>query len=331
MNANGDAAGQTPAGPTLNVYSDYGWLRGFSVVASWGARIEQAWWAYDAGQFREEVALARLVHANCIRLWIDFSAWMVDPDLITECFLDAVAAIDEAGMKAMPCLSNRWHDVRYDYGGTYTECLYRDPAPRMEYVAALVTPLIDDDRVLIWDLCNEPQAHDLDADVNQKEYAWLAAMAATVRECGAQQPITIGTSDAGNIETFAPLMDVLCAHPYAHNRESLEQLISGYTAVRQKHAKPMLVNETIPGSLDDARRGECARYHTEMLSEAGVGWMGWALREGMAISTRRDRIDRNGLDDEGFHPFFTRDGKLRDGLEFMTQEPARPAPWNNSG
>ena len=102
-------------------YKDYGWLRGFSVVPSWGARIEEAWWLYDGARFREEVGLARQVHANCIRLWIEFTAWMADPDKITAHFLDAVAAIDEAGMKTMPCLFNRWHDGRYDYGGTYLD------------------------------------------------------------------------------------------------------------------------------------------------------------------------------------------------------------------
>lgn len=45
--------------PTLHVYPDYGWLRGFSVVPSWGARIEEAWWFYDGARMREEVALAR--------------------------------------------------------------------------------------------------------------------------------------------------------------------------------------------------------------------------------------------------------------------------------
>src|SRR5258707_8726057 len=29
---------------------------------------------------------------------------------------------------------------------------------RSEYVRALVTPLANDDRILIWDLCNEPQS-----------------------------------------------------------------------------------------------------------------------------------------------------------------------------
>ena len=65
-----------PVGPTLHVYADYGWLRGFSVVPSWGARIEDAWWLYDPARMRAEVALATQVHANCIRLWIEFTAWM---------------------------------------------------------------------------------------------------------------------------------------------------------------------------------------------------------------------------------------------------------------
>ena len=70
------------------------------------------------------------------------------------------------------------------------------------------------------------------------------------------------------------------------------------------------MNESIPGSLDDARRAEVTRFYTEMLPAAGFGWMGWALREGKAISTRRDRYDSNGLNGEGFHSFFTKAGKL---------------------
>jgi hypothetical protein len=326
------SAAEPPAAakPTLHVYPDYGWLRGFSVVPSWGARIEDAWWNYDGARFREEVALARQVHANCIRLWIEFTTWMADPEKVTANFLDVVKAIAECGMKTMPCIFNRWHDSKFDYGGTYTETLFRDWKPQLDYVRALVTPLASDDRVLIWDLCNEPQAHDQNSDVNKKEFAWLKLIAETVRACGAKQPITIGTMNGKNIETFAPLMDVLCAHPYAHTRAALEGLITGYHAMRKAHGKVLLVNECIPGSLSDATRAEVARFYTELLSAAGFGWMGWALREGKAISTRRDRYDGNGINKEGFHPFFTKSGKLRGGLEFLTEKPKLRAPWEES-
>ena len=96
------------------------------------------------------------------------------------------AAIGQAGMKTMPCLFNRWHDHRWDYGGTYTE----DLLPRLA-AAARIRPRAGHAagrrrRVLMWDLCNEPQAHDLNTDVNKKEFAWLEPVAETVRACGAQ-------------------------------------------------------------------------------------------------------------------------------------------------
>ena len=245
-----------------------------------GARIEEAWWLYHPDRMREEVALARHVHANCIRLWIEFSAWMADPDKVTANFLDAVKAIAEAGMKAMPCLLNRWHDDRFDYGGTYTENLLRNWRPHLDYVRSLVAPLVADDRVLLWDLCNEPQAFDLNSEVNRQEFAWLKAVAETVRACGARQPITIGTMAGKNIELYAPLMDVLCGHPYAHNRKDLEGLMASFDTMRKSQAKPFVVNECIPGSLNDATRAEVARFYTEMLSAAGFGWMGWRSVKG---------------------------------------------------
>ena len=311
----------------INQYSGYGWLRGFSVVPSWGARIEQSWWEYRPERMREEVALARQVHANCLRLWIEFPAWMADPERVTASFLDAIDAIAEAGMKTMPCLFNRWHNQDWDYGGTYTEHLYRNWEPMLQYVRALVQPLASDDRVLIWDLCNEPQAMDMASDVNRRELAWLQSIADCVRGCGVRQPITIGTMNGDNIEIFAPLCDVLCGHPYAHDPEGLGALIASYKEKAHRHAKPLLVNECIPGALDDRTRAAVARFYTEQLSGAGFGWMGWALREGLAISTRRDRYDSNGINGEGFHPFFTKQGRLRGGLEFLTEKPALLAPW----
>ena len=315
--------------PSLHVYPGYGWLRGFSMVPSWGARIEDSWWFYDPARMREEAALATQVHANCIRLWIEFTAWMRDPDKITANFLDAVTAIGEAGMKVMPCLFNRWHDRKFDYGGTYTENLFGDWDKQLDYVRAIVTPLAADERILIWDLCNEPQGSDLNEPVTKKQYAWLGKIAATVRACGVRQPITMGTMGGGNIDIHEPLVDVLCGLPYPHDRASLLNYVAGYDAQRKKCGKPFLVNETIPGCLDDQIRGETARYFTEILTDAGMGWMGWALREGLAISTRRDRYDNNGINGQGFHPFFTREGRLRPGLEFMTEKPKLPPPWQS--
>ena len=315
----------------MHNYTEYGWLRGFNVVPSWGARIEQAWWAYDPARLREEVALARDVHANCIRLWIEFTAWMADPERITAHFLDAVAGIAENGMKTMPCLFNRWHDRTYDYGGTYIEDLHTDWRPKLDYVRALAAPLGADDRILAWDLCNEPQVPRLDAASNAKEIEWLEQVAAAVRSCDAQQPITIGVLQVEEqMDRLAPLCDVLCCHPYGRTPEQLREMLEVCRRIQDKHAKPMLCNECIPGCLDDLRRAECARWSIAALEAAGYGWMGWGMREGRAISTRRDRYDGNGLDNQGFHAWFNADGSLRSGLAFLREPPARRAPWEGA-
>lgn len=279
---------------------------------------------------REEVGLARQVHANCIRLWIEFTAWFRDPDRITAHFMDAVAAISENGMKVMPCLFNRWHNARFDYGGTYNENLQSgDMNPKLEYVRALVEPLATSPDILIWDLCNEPKAGNLQSELNRREYAWLKAVADVIRESGASQPITIGTVGWDRVTTYAPLCDVLCFHVYSHTPAQLARGIKEGIAFRERLNKPMLVNEAIPGTLDDQVRGRAVKFFAEQLSAAGLGWMGWALKSGKAVASRRDRIDGNGISGEGYHPFFTSEGKLRGGLEFLTEQPKILAPWES--
>jgi hypothetical protein len=245
--------------------------------------------------------------------------------------MDAVAAIAENGMKVMPCLFNRWHDSQFDYGGTYVENLKPGWRQPLEYVKALVTLLAADDRILVWDICNEPQAADLNSEPNKREFEWLSKVAATVRACGARQPILVGTMQGeGHIRTYAPLADVLCAHPYTHTAVELAKQVEKYTQISRELGKPLLVNETMPGCLDDAKRAEAVKFYDEQLSAAGFGWMGWVVREGLTISTRRDRYDGNGINKEGYHPFFTKEGKLRGGLEFLTEKPKLRAPWEKA-
>lgn len=321
-----------PSNALLHQYDHYGWLRGFNIVPSWGARIEDAWWFYDPQKMREEVSLSRLLHANTIRLWIEYSAWVRDPEKTTEFFLDAVKAIGEAGMKTMPCLFNRWHQASFDYGGTYIDNLYRGWEHHFPYIRSLVEPLAHDDRILLWDLCNEPQAtspyaKEMTNDSRKIEYEWLASIAHEMRSIGVQQPITVGTMRPDDIIMYEPICDVLCAHPYALTPEALIDTVTKLSALRKEVKKPLIVNECMPGSLDDLLRADIVRFTSEILSEARFGWMGWALKSGLAVSTREDRVSGPSPNNDGYYPFFTGDNRLRSGLEFLMEPPKNKAPW----
>ncbi len=63
------------------------------------------------------------------------------------------------------------------------------------------------------------------------------------------------------------------------------------------------------------------------MEDAGDGCIGWGMREGKAISTRRDRYDKNGIDGQGFHVWFNADGTLRSGLDFLLESPLFTASW----
>ena len=131
------------AGTRLHVYPDYGWLRGFSIVPSWGARIEEAWWFYDGARMREEVALARQVHANCIRLWIEFTAWMADRQgdgELPRCRGGHRRGGNESDAVPVQPLARRLVGLRRHVHGD----LYRDWQPQLDYVRALVRPLATD-------------------------------------------------------------------------------------------------------------------------------------------------------------------------------------------
>ena len=39
---------------------------------------------------------------------------------------------------------------------------------------------------------------------------------------------------------------------------------------------------------------------------------------------------RNGISGQGFHPFFRKKGKLRGGLDFLTEQPNLRAPWEKA-
>ena len=193
----------------------------------------------------------------------------------------------------MPCLFNRWHDSQFDYGGTYIENIRPGWRHPLDYVKALVTPLAADDRILAWDLCNEPQAADLNSEPNKREFQWLSEVAATVRGCGARQPVLIGTMQGTeHVRTYAPLVDVLCAHPYAHDRKGLADRIEAYRKLCQETGKPLLVNETIPGCLDDAKRAEVVKFYARACSAkpASAGWAGssakgWPFRPAAIVMT----------------------------------------------
>ena len=146
--------------------------------------------------------------------------------------------------------------------------------------------------------------------MNQREFAWLQTIAAAVRE----QRRAAADHHRHHVRRQHRHVRSACATCCADIlmrmiEAALAELIAAYRDQQQASRQAVVgqrVHPRLPGR--SAPRRMRPLLHARCSSAAGFGWMGWALREGKAISTRRDRYDANGLDGQGFHPFFTQGG-----------------------
>ena len=308
-------------------------IRGFNYIPGYAGTLQTIWTLFDAGVWERDVQHSLRFGTNTLRVWLDWQAWLADGGRFVENLSTALSILDEHGVKMMPVLFNRWNDANYPMGMVTDRDLQRtdytfrkfDP-----YLNALMGYFADDERICLWDLCNEPQApREVSKQVNLKEYAWLSSVADTVRR-SSHTPLTIGTMIDESVSLYAPLVDILSFHPYTNYPGHMEELCQTHLAIAQHFHKPLICTESCRGSFDDQERGNQALDDVETLTRHGIGWTLWHFCEGRFITACRERVDSNSLHpNQGFMPFILADGSTRPGHEWLEtsfQEQTREDP-----
>ena len=171
-----------------------------------------------------------------------------------------------------------------------------------QYVQAVISRYKDDDRVLIWDLFNEPDMATVgnfgeDTDVpempaERKKATSLALLKKTfvwVREIGPSQPLTVGVwgdptwiDQPDDIETFSLTnSDVISFHSYSGPEET-EKMLAGL----KKYNRPIMCteymarsnNSTFEGILPVFHKSKVAAYHWGLFSgksQTIYPWSSW--------------------------------------------------------
>ena len=296
-------------------------MRGFNYQPSYSAQLQYTWTSFDAAVWQREVPWSLRFGANTLRVWLDWSAWLVLGDALLDRVAAALAILDRHGLKTMPVLFNRWVDGNYPAGGISDNDL-RASGWGLEkfdaYVDALVARFGADPRIVLWDLCNEPLgAWWNSADILFREHVWLANVADRMRR-QSRIPITIGAMSYDFVLQTAALCDVLSFHPYPHAIGEMEKLCVDHLALARRCGKPLICTETCCGSFDDHERGRLAQDNIATLQRHGIGWVAWQLCEGQFISGNRRRVDSNSIrPNEGYMPFVLADGTTRPGHEWL--------------
>ncbi len=315
-----------------------GWLFGCNFTPSTAGNQIEMWSAdsFDVETIERELGWARDLGMNVVRvylhdlLWGDDSAGLIDR---VDRFLEIAARFDIRMMPVLfdgvwnpsPALGKQPEPVRGVHnsmwvqspGSTvlYDESLWDGLRP---YVDGMLSRFGDDDRIVMWDLFNEPDQLDLDTIVagtrDAKQVAATGLVARVfdwARSVNPSQPLTVGLWE---YEDDVPVdhelnrlilsrSDVVSFHCYAPE-PALRTVIGSLAA----HGRPLVCTEWL------ARSEGSTIDLLEVFKAAGVGAINWGLVDGRTQTrlpwrTWWETVDE---DEPWFHELLRVDGSPYD-------------------
>lgn len=184
----------------------------------------------------------------------------------------------------------------------------------------------NDERILLWDICNEPYSFggnaEYEAFMEPYETKWLKKMCDMCREVGASQPCGIshyaGPADLGSVEKTVSFTDVMLIHPYyfysdedAKNlpQEGGDKLLDLANELSARYNKPVFTTETCWGSRDDKVRSEIVKRTLAAHKKAEIGFVAHALHWSHVADLHDD--DEGPLSFPGNLMFIDRNDEMR--------------------
>ena len=258
----------------------------------WGAM----WKGWDGPQMERELRAARdQLGINTVRLMVPYNFFsekdgdgVVTPKMIRR-LREAVQIAGSMDMRVIVTLFDFFES--FPGSGTGTE------AKNLDYLRALLPNFADDDRILAWDLHNEPDNYGIwKAGDPQKVLRWLGRMADEVHALAPRQMVTVGMGRASSLWLPGPdgrrvidYSDVVSMHTYDAGTvaQELDQL-------RAQTAKPIIIEEfgwpTGPGCMENYSETTQVRLYRAVLDAAKdrtSGVVAWTLRDYDAGPTDR--------------------------------------------
>lgn len=330
-------------------------IRGFDYSGSWGTSGLDLWQHHDHGRMAVEVARGRAYFPgwNVARWWLSHEAFQRDPARFAANFEAGLGTFAEHDIRVMPVLFNRWRDPVCDFGGVsidhlvpdlcgfvsgedFTTIDIPDDVPRStvsvlfnRYLKGVVGEHRDDDRIIAWDLCNEPfmgpYVEKENSVVRAAELRWLTWCREVCRELGATQPLTVGNYPGVTaIRLTEPLSDFVSFHPYYvptpspvgetlpnGTKPGFEALLDEVLQIAADAGKELLASETVWGANDDAVHVDLIRYTLGELVRRDIGFVTHGLHHSLVADLHSSAHGPVGWPER--LEFINADGTLREG------------------
>lgn len=272
-------------------YQDRPIPHGCNYVPSTAVNSTEMWQAatFDPLTIDRELEWAPEIGINSLRVFLQYLVWANDPAGQRE-RLDAFLTIAaRRGLSTVVCLfddcnfSGRQpslgpqqepvpgvHNSGWTASPGHDRVRNQSAWPDLErYVHDIVGNFAEDERILFWDLYNEPgneQMGDVSLPLLEATFGWARAVLP-------RQPLTtaVWNSSLNRLnERTLDLSDIVTFHSY----EDVETVHAHLTAL-QMHNRPILCSEWLRRT-----QGSTVATHLPLFATEGVGWYLWSLVNG---------------------------------------------------
>lgn len=275
-------------------YAKQPWLMGCNFVPTTAVNDVEMWSrdTFDADTIRRELGWARDIGMNTVRVFLSYTVWKAEGRAFLDHFDEFLGMAAEKDIRVMPIL---FDDCAFDGGvdpfygpqpapvpGVHNSrwvpspgfAVADDPqqaASCRAYVDAVVGAHKDDDRIVAWDLYNEPGNTGrklLCLPLLVNVFAWARAQTP-------EQPLCCGYWNQspewdGLNRTMMELSDVINLHAYTPLEET-KRLVE---RARQEK-RPIFISEWM-----HRPNGSCIMDHLPWFKEEKIGVWQWGLVQG---------------------------------------------------
>ncbi|MBM3214284.1 glycoside hydrolase family 5 protein [Candidatus Poribacteria bacterium] len=311
-------------------YRDRDWICGFNYVPSVAVNSTEMWQqeAFDPETIDRELGWTASFGMNACRVFIQYVVWDDDPAGMSKRLGEFLSIAGRHGIATMPVLFDDCafagkqpylgrqdepvpgvHNSGWTPSPGHDRIADRSAWDRLEaYVAELVGAFADDERILLWDLYNEPgneRMGDTSLPLVQASFQWA-------RSASPSQPLSVGvwTDALPNLNRASlELSDVVTFHNYGDLNA-----VEAHIGVLREHGRPIINTEWL-------RRtgGSHVATHLPVFRREKVGCFCWGLVNGR-IQTHFPWGSPQGAPepDVWFHDLLRANGEPYDPAEIET-------------
>jgi hypothetical protein len=301
-------------------YKSQGWLRGSDFIPSTAINQLEMWQAetFDTATINRELGLAESIGFNSMRVYLHHLAWELDSAGFKNRVEQYLKIADGRGISTLFVFFDDCWNATYKAGkqpaplaGIHNSGWVRDPGDKIfedttlhttleKYVKDVLTRFATDDRIVLWDLYNEPG----NSDYGNKSMPLLKKVFEWAREVNPSHPLSVGVwnKDLVDLNNYQLAnSDVITYHNYMEPKIHQQWIDSLRT-----YGRPLICTEYMART-----RNSLFKNTLPLLKRENIGAYNWGLVAGKTNTIYAwDSPMPSGKEPKvWFHDIFYKDGR----------------------